>query len=83
MGYSSWGHKELDTADQLGMAWHAIYSILTRSLKNIFLMSADLGRIYINKIAQIFYRAWKMFITLFHKMFELVNYLGTYLSNKL
>ena len=64
MGYSSWGHKELDTADQLGMAWHAIYSILTRSLKNIFLMSADLGRIYINKIAQIFYRAWKMFITL-------------------
>ena len=46
-------------------------------------MSADLGRIYINKVAQIFYKAWKMFITLFHKMFELANYFGTYLSNKL
>ena len=46
-------------------------------------MSADLGRIYINKVAQIFYKAWKMFIALFHKMFELANYFGTYLSNKL
>ena len=67
-----------------GMACYIQYFVLTRSLKNIiFLMSADLGRIYINKIAQIFYKAWKMFITLFHKMFELVNYFGTYLSNKL